>query len=93
MELSSVAQTQVNLPFITADANGPKHLTMTVNRSKFDDLTHDLVERTMGPVKQAMEDAKVTANDIDEVILVGGSTRIPAVRLSSAGSRAAKTRT
>ncbi|MGZ7023737.1 MAG: Hsp70 family protein, partial [Ilumatobacteraceae bacterium] len=75
VELSSVAQTQVNLPFITADANGPKHLTMTINRSKFDDLTHDLVERTMGPVKQAMEDAKVTANDIDEVILVGGSTR------------------
>jgi molecular chaperone DnaK len=80
VELSSVAQTQVNLPFITADANGPKHLTMTINRSKFDDLTHDLVERTMGPVKQAMEDAKVTANDIDEVILVGGSTRIPAVQ-------------
>ncbi|OBK76453.1 molecular chaperone DnaK [Mycobacterium sp. 1274761.0] len=80
VELSSVAQTQVNLPFITADANGPKHLTMTVNRSKFDDLTHDLVERTMGPVKRAMEDAKVTANDIDEVILVGGSTRIPAVQ-------------
>ncbi|MDX1883865.1 molecular chaperone DnaK [Mycolicibacterium sp. 120270] len=80
VELSSVTQTQVNLPFITADANGPKHLTMTINRSKFDDLTHDLVERTMGPVKQAMEDAKVTANDIDEVILVGGSTRIPAVQ-------------
>jgi molecular chaperone DnaK len=80
VELSSVTQTQVNLPFITADANGPKHLTMTVNRSKFEDLTHDLVERTMGPVKQAMKDAKVTANDIDEVILVGGSTRIPAVQ-------------
>ncbi|MDT5098047.1 MAG: molecular chaperone DnaK [Mycobacterium sp.] len=80
VELSSVAQTQVNLPFITADANGPKHLTMTINRSKFEELTHDLVERTMGPVKQAMSDAKVTANDIDEVILVGGSTRIPAVQ-------------
>ena len=80
VELSSVTQTQVNLPFITADANGPKHLTMTINRSKFDDLTHDLVERTMGPVKQAMADAKATANDIDEVILVGGSTRIPAVQ-------------
>ena len=80
VELSSVAQTQVNLPFVTADANGPKHLTMTINRSKFEELTHDLVERTMGPVKQAMEDAKVTANDIDEVILVGGSTRIPAVQ-------------
>ncbi|CAM3290677.1 molecular chaperone DnaK [Mycobacterium intermedium] len=80
VELSSVAQTQVNLPFVTADANGPKHLTMTVNRSKFEELTHDLVERCMGPVKQAMDDAKVTANDIDEVILVGGSTRIPAVQ-------------
>src|SRR6202012_2672390 len=70
----------VNLPFVTADANGPKHLTMTINRSKFEELTHDLVERCMGPVKQAMDDAKVTANDIDEVILVGGSTRIPAVQ-------------
>src|ERR1700741_1033102 len=80
VELSSVTQTQVNLPFVTADANGPKHLTMTINRSKFEELTHDLVERCMGPVKQAMDDAKVTANDIDEVILVGGSTRIPAVQ-------------
>ena len=80
VELSSVTQTQVNLPFVTADANGPKHLTMTINRSKFDELTHDLVERCMGPVKQALADAKVTANDIDEVILVGGSTRIPAVQ-------------
>src|SRR3977135_1235722 len=80
VELSSVTQTQVNLPFVTADANGPKHLTMTINRSKFEELTHDLVERTMGPVKQAMADAKVSANDIDEVILVGGATRIPAVQ-------------
>ena len=80
VELSSVTQTQVNLPFVTADANGPKHLIMTINRSKFEELTHDLVERCMGPVKQAMDDAKVTANDIDEVILVGGSTRIPAVQ-------------
>jgi molecular chaperone DnaK len=80
VELSSVTQTQVNLPFVTADANGPKHLTMTINRSKFEELTHDLVERCMAPVKQAMGDAKVTANDIDEVILVGGSTRIPAVQ-------------
>ena len=80
VELSSVAQTQVNLPFVTADANGPKHLTLTINRSKFEELTHDLVERCMGPVKQAMDDAKVSANDIDEVILVGGSTRIPAVQ-------------
>ena len=80
VELSSVTQTQVNLPFITADANGPKHLTMTINRSKFEELTADLVERCMEPVKHAMDDAKVTANDIDEVILVGGSTRIPAVQ-------------
>ena len=80
VELSSVAQTQVNLPFVTADATGPKHLTTTIRQSVFEDLTHDLVERTMGPVQQAMTDAKVTANDIDEVILVGGSTRIPAVQ-------------
>jgi molecular chaperone DnaK len=80
VELSSVTQTQINLPFITADASGPKHLTMTLMRSTFEELTHDLVERTMGPVKQAMADAKVSADDIDEVILVGGSTRIPAVQ-------------
>ena len=80
IELSSVSQTQVSLPFITADANGPKHLTLTVTRSKFDDLTADLVERCLGPVRQAMADAKVSENDIDEVILVGGSTRIPAVQ-------------
>ncbi|WP_227981140.1 molecular chaperone DnaK [Nocardia spumae] len=80
VELSSVTQAQVNLPFVTADANGPKHLTTTVMRSKFEDLTADLVERCLGPVKQAMSDAKVTADDIDEVILVGGSTRIPAVQ-------------
>src|ERR1700681_2476571 len=79
-KLSSVPQTQVNLPFITADASGPKHLTMTIMRSKFEELTHDLVERCLGPAKQAMADAKVSANDIDEVILVGGSTRIPAVQ-------------
>jgi chaperone protein DnaK len=80
VELSSVSQTQVSLPFITADASGPKHLTMTVKRAKFEDLTADLVERCLGPVRQAMTDAKVTENDIDEVILVGGSTRIPAVQ-------------
>ena len=80
VELSSVTQAQVNLPFVTADANGPKHLTTTIMRSTFEDLTADLVERCLGPVKQAMSDAKVTANDIDEVILVGGSTRIPAVQ-------------
>jgi molecular chaperone DnaK len=80
VELSSVTQTQVSLPFVTADATGPKHLQTILTRSKFDQLTTDLVERTMGPVKQAMGDAKISANDIDEVILVGGSTRIPAVQ-------------
>jgi molecular chaperone DnaK len=80
VELSAVTQTQVNLPFVTADAAGPKHLNVNLMRSTFEQLTGDLVERCMGPVKQAMEDAKVTADDIDEVVLVGGSTRIPAVQ-------------
>ncbi|MEU1437245.1 molecular chaperone DnaK [Streptomyces sp. NPDC005775] len=79
-ELSSVTQTPVSLPFITADAAGPKHLTETVMRSTFEQITEDLIERTMEPVKQAMADAKISENDIDEVILVGGSTRIPAVQ-------------
>jgi molecular chaperone DnaK len=80
VELSAVTQTAVNLPFVTADASGPKHLNVNLMRSTFDQLTADLVERCMAPVKQAMEDAKVTADDIDQVILVGGSTRIPAVQ-------------
>jgi molecular chaperone DnaK len=80
VELSSVTQTLVSLPFITADASGPKHLNTTLMRSTFEQITADLVERTVGPVEQAMADAKLTANDIDEVILVGGSTRIPAVQ-------------
>jgi molecular chaperone DnaK len=80
VELSSVTQTQVNLPFITADASGPKHLTATLMRSTFEQITADLIDRTTGPVKQAMGDAKVGPNDIDEIILVGGSTRIPAVQ-------------
>jgi len=80
IELSSVTQTQINLPFVTADSTGPKHLVTTVMRSTFEQITHDLVERTMGPVKQAMDDAKLTANDVDEVILVGGATRMPAVQ-------------
>src|SRR5204863_5293785 len=80
VELSSVTQTTISLPFVTADANGPKHLNTTLMRSTFEQITADLVERTQGPVQQAMADAKVTANDIDEVILVGGSTRIPAVQ-------------
>ncbi|MEC4574657.1 molecular chaperone DnaK [Streptomyces virginiae] len=79
-ELSSVTQTQVSLPFITADAAGPKHLTDSIMRSTFEQITSDLVERCLGPVQQAMTDAKVGESDIDEVILVGGSTRIPAVQ-------------
>ncbi len=79
-ELSATSQTQINLPFITADADGPKHLDKTLRRSEFDELTHDLVERCRGPVERAISDAKLTANDIDEVILVGGSSRIPAVQ-------------
>jgi len=80
VELSSATETQVNLPFITADATGPKHLVMKLTRAKFEDLTHDLVQRCMNPVEQALADARLTAKDIDEVILVGGSTRIPAVQ-------------
>lgn len=80
VELSTVSQAQVSLPFITADASGPKHLTTTITRAVFDNITHDLVERCLGPVRQAMADAKVSEADIDEVILVGGSTRIPAVQ-------------
>jgi molecular chaperone DnaK len=79
-ELSSATQTTISLPFITADASGPKHLQATMTRAKFEALTHDLVERCLGPVQQVMADAKITARDIDEVILVGGSTRIPAVQ-------------
>ena len=80
VELSSVTQTPVSLPFITADANGPKHLNTTLTRAKFDQLTADLVERTAGPVQRAIADAKLTVADLDEVILVGGATRIPAVQ-------------
>ncbi|WP_371778565.1 molecular chaperone DnaK [Streptosporangium subroseum] len=80
VELSSVTQTQISLPFITADASGPKHLNTTLRRATFEELTADLVERCRGPVQQAMSDAKLTADDIDEVILVGGSTRMPAVQ-------------
>jgi molecular chaperone DnaK len=80
VELSAVTQTTVSLPFVTADATGPKHLNATIMRSTFDKIAADLVERTTGPVEQALADAKLTASDIDEVILVGGSTRIPAVQ-------------
>jgi molecular chaperone DnaK len=80
VELSTVVETSISLPFITADATGPKHLEMKLTRAKFDQLTADLVERCAAPVKQALADAKVSERDIDEVILVGGSTRIPAVQ-------------
>ncbi len=80
VELSTLTETNINLPFVTADAAGPKHLEKTMRRSEFDALTKDLVDRTRQPIEGAMADAKVTANDIDEVILVGGSTRIPAVQ-------------
>jgi molecular chaperone DnaK len=80
VELSSTTQTQVSLPFITADATGPKHLSTSLTRAKFEELVHDLIERCRGPVEQALADAKLTGDDIDEVILVGGSTRIPAVQ-------------
>jgi molecular chaperone DnaK len=79
-ELSSVSRTTINLPFVTADASGPKHLDVTLMRSTFDQLTADLVERCRGPVEQAVADAGLTPDDIDEVVLVGGSTRIPAVQ-------------
>ena len=79
-ELSSTASTDVNLPFITADASGPKHLQMSISRSTFEELTDSLVERCRGPVLRAMEDAKLKPSDIDEVVLVGGSTRIPKVQ-------------
>ncbi len=78
-ELSNVLETTVSLPFITADQNGPKHLEIRITRAKFDELTGDLVQRCLGPVQQALADAKMSPSDIDEVILVGGSTRIPAV--------------
>ncbi|HTP15453.1 MAG TPA: Hsp70 family protein, partial [Streptosporangiaceae bacterium] len=79
-ELSSVTQTTISLPFITADAAGPRHLNTTLMRSTFDQITAGLVERTEAPVRQALADAKLTPNDLDEVILVGGATRTPAVQ-------------
>jgi molecular chaperone DnaK len=79
-ELSSVMESHISLPFITADQNGPKHLDVNLTRTKFDELTRTLVERCRGPVEQALKDAKLSASDIDEIVLVGGSTRIPAVQ-------------
>jgi molecular chaperone DnaK len=80
VELSSTVQTEVNLPFITADASGPKHLVMTLTRAKLESLVADLVDRTLGPCRQAMQDSGATARDIDEVVLVGGQTRMPKVQ-------------
>ena len=80
IELSGVTSTNVNLPYITADATGPKHLDVTLTRAKFNELTEKLVERTMGPVRQALADAGLKASDLSKVLLVGGSTRIPAVQ-------------
>ena len=80
IELSSVMQTEINLPFITADASGPKHLNMTLTRAKLEQLVGDLIERSIGPCKLALEDAKLKPSDIEEVILVGGQTRMPAVQ-------------
>ncbi|MBP5426847.1 MAG: molecular chaperone DnaK [Clostridiales bacterium] len=80
IELSGVTTSNINLPFITADQNGPKHLDVTLTRAKFDELTRDLVEKTMGPTKQAMSDAGLAPSKIDKILLVGGSSRIPAVQ-------------
>ena len=80
VDLSSVTSTNINLPYITADANGPKHLDMTLTRAKFNELTHHLVEKTVGPVKQALSDSGLQPSDISKVLLVGGSSRIPAVQ-------------
>jgi len=79
-ELSQLLQTEINLPFITATADGPKHLNMTITRAKFESLCMDLFEKTLGPVEQALKDAKIVPAQIDEVILVGGSTRIPKIQ-------------
>jgi molecular chaperone DnaK len=80
IELSSSMQTNINLPFITADATGPKHIDMNITRAKFNEITHDLVDRTIEPIKLALKDADLSINDVDKILLVGGSTRIPAVQ-------------
>ncbi|MBK6792227.1 MAG: molecular chaperone DnaK [Anaerolineales bacterium] len=80
IELSTVMQTEINLPYLTADANGPKHLVMTLTRAKFEQLVADLVDRTIAPVKQALADATLNAGDINEIVLVGGMTRMPAIQ-------------
>ncbi|TIU03469.1 MAG: molecular chaperone DnaK, partial [Mesorhizobium sp.] len=80
IELSSTTQTEINLPFITADATGPKHLTLKLTRAKFESLVEDLVQRTIDPCKAALKDAGLKAGEIDEVVLVGGMTRMPKIQ-------------
>ncbi|TKD07470.1 MAG: molecular chaperone DnaK, partial [Mesorhizobium sp.] len=80
IELSSTTQTEINLPFITADATGPKHLTLKLTRAKFESLVEDLVQRTIEPCKAALKDASLKAGEIDEVVLVGGMTRMPKIQ-------------
>src|SRR5690606_32332739 len=80
IELSTTMQTEINLPYITADASGPKHLTLTLTRAKLEQLTEDLVERSIGPCRQALQDAGLKPNEISQVVLVGGMTRMPAIQ-------------
>ena len=80
IDLSGITSANINLPFITADATGPKHLDLTLTRAKFNELTADLVEKTMGPVRQALQDSGLSINEINKVLMVGGSSRIPAVQ-------------
>lgn len=80
IELSGVMSTNINLPFITADATGPKHLDLTLTRAKFEELTHDLVEATIEPTRKALADSGLSVGEIDKILLVGGSSRIPAVQ-------------
>ena len=93
IELSSTQSTEINLPFISANASGPIHLQMTLTRSKLEQLAEDLIQRTRGPVEKALADAKLTDTDIDEVVLVGGQTRMPAVQEWSGSCSAARSRT
>lgn len=83
IELSTVLSTNINLPFITADATGPKHLDLTLTRAKFNEMTEDLVHATMEPTRKAIADSGLSIDEIDKIILVGGSSRIPAVRTLS----------
>src|SRR6202007_3003699 len=80
IELSSSTQTEINLPYITADASGPKHLTLKLTRAKFEALVEDLIQRTVDPCRKALKDAGLSAGEIDEVVLVGGMTRMPKVQ-------------